>query len=286
MMFSGFADEAGKDLETQLRAHTELGWTGIELRNVGGKQFTEATDDEFDAIRKKIDDAGIRVTAFGSAVANWARPITGDFTKDVEDIERCIPRMQTLGCRYIRAMSWPNDKDNPLSDEEWGKEAVRRMQELAKRAEDGNIVICIENCDGWASESPKHYAEFIQRVGAPAVKCVYDTGNAASHGRNDTWEWYEAAKPHIEYVHVKANTGPIGDDADHVFPDDPRSASLVKETFVDLFRNGYDGIISIEPHMKAIAHLGKEIDDADAAYQTYLEYGRRTMKVVEEARRA
>ena len=37
--------------------------------------------------------------------------------------------------------------------------------------------------------------------------------------------------------------------------------------------------------MKAVVHEGKQITDVEAAYQTYVEYGRRVMHLVEEARK-
>jgi sugar phosphate isomerase/epimerase len=284
MIFSGFADEAGKDLDSQIRATKELGWSHIEVRNVNGTQFTSLTDAEYRDAAGRLDAAGVRVSALGSALANWARPITADFQQDLDDMKIAVPRMRELGTQYIRAMSWPNDPDKPMDEDAWGDEAVRRMKELAKLAEDGGVTIAIENCDGWASLSPKHYAAFIERVGSPAVKCVYDTGNAASHGRTDTWDWYTAAKPHIGYIHIKAHTGPEAAGPTHTYPDDPSSTSLVGETLKDLIGGGYDGIVSIEPHLKAVVHEGKEISDEEAALQTYVEYGRRVMRLVEEAR--
>ena len=46
----------------------------------------------------------------------------------------------------------------------------------------------------------------------------------------------------------------------------------------------YDGGISIEPHMAAVVHEGKE-SSAEAMYRTYTEYGRRLMALVEKAKK-
>jgi hypothetical protein len=43
----------------------------------------------------------------------------------------------------------------------------------------------------------------------------------------------------------------------------------------DQLSNGYNGFISIEPHMEAIAHERKGISDEEAAYRIYVEYGQR-----------
>ena len=71
---------------------------------------------------------------FASQLANWARPIDGDFQIDVDELRRAIPRMQRAGTKFIRCMSYPNREENPLPDDEWGDEVIRRFQILAQQA--------------------------------------------------------------------------------------------------------------------------------------------------------
>ena len=144
------------------------------------------------------------------------------------------------------------------------------------------LVIAVENCDGWASQSAENYGSFFELVDSPSVCAAYDTGNPASHGDTNTWEWYVLAKPHIDYVHIKSHTGPVdGGEGAHTFPGE--GISLELETLTDLFKSGYDGGIVIEPHLSAVAHTGQAITDEEAAYQTYIEYGRRTEALIRQA---
>lgn len=272
--WSGIADEAGQDLATQIRAHQELGWKYIEIRNVDKEQLTDLSDEKFEQIVAQLAEANIDVSAFASGIANWATKITDDFHLSIDTLERAIKRMHRLNTKFIRVMSYPN---GGLSDDAWRDEAVRRMKELGARAEAANIVLMVENCDGWASTSARNYAQFFELVDSPAVKAVYDTGNAASHGHTNTREWYEAARPHISYIHIKAHT--TGEGAAHTWPD--VGESYIVETLRDQLDNGYNGFISIEPHLQSIAHEGKSISDEEAAYQSYVEYGQRLMKLVE-----
>lgn len=273
--WSGIADEAGKSLATQTRAHQELGWNFIEIRNVDGQQFTDIPDAKFDLCCRQLEEAGLKVSCFASGIANWATKITDDFHLSIDTLERAMKRMQRLDTKHIRVMSYPNDG---LSDDDWRDECVRRMKELGARAQSANRVLVVENCDGWASTSPENYARFFQLVDLPSVQAVYDTGNPASHGDANTWNWYQAARPHLAYLHIKAHT--IGTDAQHTWPDS--GESCIVETLRDLSSAGYDGFISIEPHLKAVVHEGKTISDEDAAYQTYVEYGQRLMKLAEK----
>ncbi len=278
MIFSGISDEAGKGLDAQIRAHKELGWGYVELRNVDGTQFTDLTDEQFDAACATLAAADMKVSSFASGIANWACKITDPLTKSAETLARSIPRMQKLGTRFIRAMSFPN---NGLTEDDWRDEVVRRMKELGRVAADGGVTIVVENCDGWASSSAENYGRFFELIGSPAVKAVYDTGNPASHGLTDTWKWYQAAKPHIAYIHIKAHTGPVDDGrGEHVWPD--VGASCIDETLTDLIADGYDGFVSIEPHLKAIIHEGQQITNEEAALRTYVEYGRRLTALAEK----
>ena len=276
MNLSGIADEAGASIEAQIRAHKELGWSYIDLRTVEGVQFTEVSDSTFESICEKVDQAGLKVACFASGIANWACKITDPFEQSVATLKRTIPRMHKLNTRYIRVMSYPNDD---LTEDAWGSEAVHRMQELGKIAENAGIVLVVENCDGWASISADHYARFFERVNSPSVKAVYDTGNPSSHGQPNTWEWYQKAKPHIGFIHIKDHSTPTAEDpGEHTWLTEGNG--FVKETLEDLKKDGYSGFVSIEPHLRKIIHEGKEIDQADLAYKTYVEYGNRLKALI------
>jgi sugar phosphate isomerase/epimerase len=279
LTLSGIADEAGADLATQIRAHRVLGWTYIDLRNIDGAQFTTLDEAAFEDVCGQLTAAGLKVSSFASGIANWACRIDDPFEQSTRTLQHAIPRMHRLGCRYLRTMSYPNAG---LVDDAWRDEAVRRMKILGAMAADAGIVITVENCDGWASTSPANYARFFELVGSPAVKAVYDTGNPASHGHTNTWDWYLAAKPHIAYVHIKDHTGPHeGHKGEHVMAGE--GIGCVAETLRDLAAGGFDGFVSIEPHLKSVIHEGRGITEAEAAFETYVAYGRRVAEIVRVA---
>ncbi len=73
MFLTGFADEAGRDIDTQIKATLALGWHHIELRSLGeGKNLASISDREFEVLYDKLGEAGIQVNCFGSAIANQA----------------------------------------------------------------------------------------------------------------------------------------------------------------------------------------------------------------------
>jgi sugar phosphate isomerase/epimerase len=278
MFFSGISDEAGKSIERQIEAHDELGWDHLELRLVDGENITAISDAKFDEVCDKLAAANKKVSCFGSAIANWARPITCDPQIDIDDLKRAIPRMHRLGTQFIRVMSYPNDEKSPLSVADWRDEAIARMKVLANMAEGGGITLAHENCSGWGGLSAENSNILLGEVGNPALKVVFDTGNPVTYDQ-DAWAYYQAVYDDIVYVHVKDAVRENGVDT---YTYCGEGNGYVREIIGDLLAKGYDGGISIEPHLAAVIHTGLEADSDDALYQSYTEYGRRLMRIVDE----
>jgi L-ribulose-5-phosphate 3-epimerase len=281
---TGFADEASSVVAEQIKAHKSLGWDSIEMRMVGDLNFTNLDDAAYASVKDELLAAGIGVSAFGSAIANWARTITGDFKLDLDDLKRAVPRMQELGTKFIRVMSYPNDEKNPLSEEEWLREAASRIKKLAVIAEAEDLILVHENCSGYGALSPVHMLKLIAAVDSPAFKMVFDTGNQTAHQGYDnpdlSWEYYQAIRQQIVHVHIKDNAPDPEGQARQCFPG--QGQSQVKKIVSDLVATGYDGYLSIEPHMKGQVHLGDDTGSASGAFDLYVEYGQRTATLLTE----
>ena len=259
-----------------------MGWNHIELRLVDGTNLTAIPDGLFDEVCEKLAEANMKVSCFASALANWARPITCDENIDIEDLKEAIPRMHKLGTQYIRIMSYPNDPKNPISEPEWRKESIRRVKNLAKIAEDGGVTLVHENCSGWGGLSAENSNILLREVNSPAVKVVFDTGNPVTYGQN-AWDYYQAVFNDIVYVHIKDAKKINGEDH---YTYCGEGDGFVPEICADILKRGYDGGFSIEPHLAAIIHTGERSNSADALYESYTEYGRRLMKIIDTAKAA
>ncbi|MGE4550634.1 MAG: sugar phosphate isomerase/epimerase family protein [Opitutales bacterium] len=279
--FTGFADEAEKTLEAQISTLREVGWSAIELRLIDGKNVCDQTDDEWKQTRDLLQAENIEVVGFGGQIGNWARPITTDFQVDLDEIRRVAPRMRETATKFLRIMSYPNDETSPLAVDAWKSEVFRRLKELTAIAEGEGIVLAHENCNGYGATA-KGYLEMVDAVNSPALQLILDTGNNSLHD-NDvevTWNYYKACRSEITHVHVKC-AKPGEDGGDHVtchVDEDP----VQKRIFLDMEATGYDGWLSIEPHIKAAIHAGQDVDDTGEARTVWVEFGRRLEKLVEE----
>jgi sugar phosphate isomerase/epimerase len=275
---SGISDGAGASIDVQIKAHLELGWSNIELRCIDGVNLTAIDDDKFDEVFKKVSDAGLQVSCFASAIANWARPVTTPFDVDVEELKRAVARMHRMKTKFIRIMSYPNDEKQPWDEIEWKTEVIRRLKELARIAEEGGVMLLHENCSGWGGKNYQNNLELLQEIDSPAFRALFDSGNPVVYGQ-DSWVWYQAVKDCIEYVHIK----------DAVLEDDKPQYTYcgegdgqTKKILHDLAASGYDGIVSIEPHINQIIKCD-ESELGQKLYEHYVIYGAKLINLIENA---
>ena len=279
--FTGFTDEAERSLDGQISTLREVGWSAIELRLIDGKNICDFTDEDWKRTWDRLQKEQIQVVGFGGQIGNWARPIDSDFSLDIDELKRVAPRMRQAGTKFLRIMSYPNSESNPLSRSEWRIEAVRRLKELAKIAEGEGIILGHENCSGYG-ETPEGFLDLVEVVNSPALQLIFDTGNNSLHDNNTevTWDYYQKCREQITHVHIKcAKPGENGDDFVTCYVDeDPVQERILK----DLEATGYDGWLSIEPHIKAAIHAGQDVDDSGEGRVVWVNFAKGLEGLVSE----
>jgi len=290
MYFTGFADEVSGNIEMQIKATKELGWHYIEARNIDGQNLTDISDEQFETVIQKLEKANIKINCFGSAVANWGKSPTSeeDFQRSIAELKRAIPRMQRLGTKMLRGMSFSIPaEDSP----ELEKLVTEKLKVLIGLCEEADIIYVHENCMNYFSQSYKHMEKLVTKFDSPNFKFVFDTGNPIfsdnrmgqpPYQKQDTWEAYQILKDKIVYVHIKdAIFLPEENKPRYTFPGEGNGQ--VRRVLKDLLLNGYDGGISIEPHMGSVFHQQATQQTPDEyKYQVYVEYGKRIMQLVSE----
>ncbi len=285
MYFTGFADEAAKDLKGQIRATRELGWENIESRAIDGTNIHDLSDEAFAEAADTLETEGIKINCFGSSIANWGKDIRKPFDIDLEQTERAIKRMQRLGTKLIRIMSYAVIKENGPDDQMFD-ERCSRLRELVKRFSDAGIQAVHENCMNYGGMGWPFSLKILENV--PGLKYVFDTGNPVfSKDRTkpepcpmqSAWEFYSNVKDYVAYIHIKdgiwdTEKGEI----DYSYCGD--GDGDVVRILDDAFRSGYDGGISIEPHLGGVFHDPSVKSSEDHNFESYVEYGRRIEKIV------
>ena len=286
MYLTGFADEAASDIDGQIRATKELGWSRIEMRNVDGVNLHDLPDEKFDLVWGKLAEAGIEVNCFGSAIANWSKSILRPYDDDIASAKRAVVRMKRLGTKFIRIMSYPPIPDKPM-DEQMAEERFRRLREICALFLDEGLQPLHENCMNYGGQGWKYTLKMLDAV--PGLKLVFDTGNPVSTldrerpgQRQSAWDFFDHVRDHVVYVHIK--DGVVNADGKVTWCWCGEGQGDVRRIVADLLKRGYDGGFSMEPHMAVVAHDASVKSDADIRFSNYVEYGRRFEKIVSDCR--
>jgi sugar phosphate isomerase/epimerase len=287
--FSGIGDEAGNSIEAQIEATRKLGWRNIEMRNVEVSGFRKGNlhdipDAAFEVVVEKLAAAGMHVNCFGSAIANWGKKIDQPFDSSLAEASRAIPRMQRLGTKLVRVMSFAVRPE----EDQMAEERFRRLRELTKMFLDAGLQPVHENCMNYGGMGWPYTLELLDKV--PGMKLVFDTGNPIFNEdrsqpkpwrKQDAWEFYTHVRNHIVHVHVKdAIWNNAKNDADYTYPGE--GAGKVRETLRDLIKTGYQGALSIEPHIAVVFHDASVKASEQDMQSSFIEYGRRLMQLVDE----
>ncbi len=290
MYMTGFADEAGASLDVQIRVTKELGWRNIESRNVQVDDFPagnihDISDAAFDRLAAKMEAAGLRINCFGSAIGNWSKQIDQPAASSLAEARRAIPRMQRLGAKMVRIMSFAVHG----GQDQMEVERFRRVREIHRMFADAGLTAVHENCMNYGGMGWQFTLKLLENV--PGLKLVFDTGNPvasddrskpAPYPKQSSWEFYSHVRAHIAYVHIKdAIWDPADQKATYTYPGEGRAE--IPAIIKDLFTRGYDGGISIEPHMGAVFHDPGSRHSLDAP-GIYVAYGRRMMKMINNIR--
>jgi len=289
MILTGIGDEAGNTLDAQIRAIQELGWDHLEMRGVEVPGFPKANfhdipDAAFDLAAARLQEAGLRVYCFGSTIMNWAKTVATPWDVTVSEVQRAIPRMTRLGTRFVRVMSFkPGDAEDvtpPL--------VFERLREVTRRFLDAGITPVHENCMNYGGMSGRHALELLEKV--PGLKWVFDTANPVFNSdrskplpwpKQDPWEFWTQVREQVVHIHGKdATWNPSRNDADYNWPGEGQGR--VRDILADAFARGYDGGISIEPHMVVVFHDAQSKSNDEAMRANFVEYGRRLEQLIRE----
>lgn len=285
MILTGFTDEASDNLEGQIRATRELGWTHLSARTFGGKNIHEVSEKAFEEICEQLEANQIQVAEFGTLIGNWGKSIQSDWKITLGEIERCIPRMQRLGVKYARIMSYAQ---NPWGEEQLEQERFKRLRDIVGLFADAGLTALHENCMNWGGFSAEHTLRLLDEV--PGLQLVFDTGNPVfqrdrskpePYPWQNSFEFYQKVKHAITHVHVKDALMPA-DEGGPEYTFAGEGDAQVEAILEDLLGSGYEGMMAIEPHIAKVFHLKDQKADESRAYQLYVEYGQRFEKLVQQ----
>lgn len=285
MILTGFTDEASSDLEKQIQVTKALGWEYLSARTIGNGNIHEITDSEFEKVCESLEIHNIKIAEFGTLIGSWSKSIDSDWEVTLAEINRCIPRMQRLGVRFARVMSYGQ---KGWGEDQKEQERFKRLREIVARFKDAGLEALHENCMNWGGFSANHTLRLLEEV--PDLRLVFDTGNPvfqrdrskpATYPWQSAFDFYQKVKHAIAHIHVKdAIMHKEEGEPEYTFAGEGNAE--LDLILTDLKKENYKGFIAIEPHMGKVFHLEEQTTNPQEVYDIYLKYGMRFEKFLKE----
>ena len=249
---SGFSDEISNDVIKQFEVLNKLGINYFEPRGIDGKNISSLNDEEVNKLRQKMKKHNIKVSSIGSPIGKIK--ISDDFDSHFEVFKRIVKTAKMLEAKYIRIFSFYHDSGEWTKEER--AEVFIRLRRLIDYAKVNDVVLLHENEKDIYGDIPERCIDIMQELYCDNFKAVFDPANFVQCGV-DTKVAYLSLKSYIEYMHIKDALS----DSGRVVPAGAGDGNI-EYILSDLIRGGFDGFISLEPHLGSFEGLAElELDD-------------------------
>lgn len=260
MRLSVITDEISMDYAYALDVMKEYGCTGAELRSLWGTNIADLSNNQLDDAKRISEAKGMEVCCLASplykcelgeaagelGMTHQATERTAAEQMDV--LERCTRIAKFFGTRYIRMFAyWKRGELTPAIEDA----IADGIADAVKYAEDNDVVLLMENEHACYLGTGAETARLLSRFDSPALRAVWDAGNAFMAGEKPFPDGYNALRNYIVHVHVK--DGELLASGRKRFVVVGEGECDFPGQFAALKADGYNGWISLETHYRPYA---------------------------------
>ena len=237
---TGFADEVSFDLGEQIELLTALGIRHVEFRSAWRTKVLDLTEEQLHEAKRMLDAAGIALSSVGSDIGKIQ--ITDHFEEHLERARHAVEVANFFGSPYIRMFSFfiPEGEDADA----YRDEVMRRTRAFVDLAEAGGVTMLHENEKDIFGDIPRRVVDLVTTMDSPNYRAIFDPANYVQCGVRPVDEALPEVRPYTDYIHIKdakasdSSVVPAGE-----------GDGQVRELMRSLHADGYDGFVSIEPHL-------------------------------------
>jgi len=257
LFISGFSDEISSDFDTQLQVVSKLGMNYLSLRGIDGKNIGDYSLQEVkDTVIPRLQQYNINVSSIGSPIGKIFINDEQAFQKQLQMLDTLCQISNALDCRYIRIFSYYIPKgENP---DLYHDQVIENIKQLANIAQKYNVILLHENEKDIFGDIGRRCDEMLKGVNSPHFKAIFDFANFVQVGEN-TLDCYELLKSEVEYIHIKDAV--VSSNQNVVCGE---GEGQIKTILTDLINNGYQGFLTLEPHLVLFDSL-KDLELEDAS---------------------
>ncbi|NCD19719.1 MAG: sugar phosphate isomerase/epimerase [Actinobacteria bacterium] len=237
---TGFADEVSFDLGEQIELMTALGIRHVEFRSAWRTKVLDLSEEQRTEAKRMLDAAGITLSSVGSDIGKIQ--ITDPFEDHLERARHAVEVAKFFGSPYIRMFSFfIPEGDDPDSHRD---EVMARTRAFVDLAEAGGVTMLHENEKDIFGDIPRRVIDLVTTMDSPAYRAIFDPANYVQCGVKPFDEALPQVRPYTDYIHIKDARA-----SDSAVVPAGEGDGQVREVLRALHADGYDGFVSIEPHL-------------------------------------
>jgi sugar phosphate isomerase/epimerase len=238
---TGFVDEISPDFTEQCTVAAGLGLRYAELRSAWDVNILDLRPEQLTAMKEILAGHGLRVSSIGSPIGKIF--IDAPFPPHLDRMRHAADLAHLFDAPYIRIFSFFLRPGADPADHR--AEVIARMRALARVAEDADLVLLHENEKAVYGDVPARCLDIVRSVGSPHLRLAWDPANFVQVGVRPYTDGYAVLRPYLEYVQIKDALA-----ADGTVVTAGRGDGEVGRTIRALRHDGFDGFLSLEPHLR------------------------------------
>jgi 3-dehydroshikimate dehydratase len=232
IQLAAFADEIDPDIHVQIDHCRLNGVSHIELRSVDQINVLDFSAEQRQRIRAAITDAGMGVACIGSPVGKVT--IDRPFAEHMDRFKVAVDMALYFQAPLIRVFSYyPADVKNPPPILAHRDEIMERFQKKVEYIFGEKALACLD---------------LMQTINSPRLRSAFDFANFVQAKEKPIESW-TSLKPFTTHLHIK--DARMSDGAVVVAG---AGDGNVEAILVDAINGGYQGFLSLEPHLKVAGH--------------------------------
>ena len=247
MTISAFADEIAEGYEDQLKTLNDLSIPQLDLRTAWGVRVDNLSDEQVKKVNELNAEHNVTVACLGSPIGK--SPLEAPDDEEIERLKRISEIAHQVGTKNVRMFSfYPNGTVNHTDI----PKSIDRLQRLTDEAARLDVNLLLENEKHLVGDIPERVHQILETIDSPRLRLIWDPANFVQCGvANQVDNWWDKLHPYIAYIHIKdalhadGSVRPAGE-----------GDGQVEKLLQKLVDTGYDGVLSLEPHLKVAGHSG------------------------------
>lgn len=244
---TAFADEVSPNLDEQLSALTAHGVKGLDVRSLEGVNVLDLTLSDYERIRDQAAELGLHVSCVGSPVNKVPYDLMGQ-GRELDRLRKACYAAARMNTKRIRLFSpeVPEGEHEARADD-----VIRWMKEQKQIAQEHGLILIHENDAKFWGAYPENAKRLFEELGDDSFKAAFDFANTVLLGYRPMNDWFPWLLPHLDTIHIKDAIQLEG----QVVPAGEGDGQI-RETLAYLIEQGWNGPLTMEPHLKAAGPLG------------------------------